>query len=120
MGPSYFHIAELKTGAKVTKVRSPDTIFFGHQVNSYSTGPGKFVMDVNKQDGMFFNRYSLDVVRSKEKRDAWPTTAVDGVKPGYQAVTRYEIDIDANTVTSRPLFGRSSQENINEHDLFRL
>jgi len=36
-------------------------------------------------------------------------------------VTRYELNLIDDTVTSKPLFGRGPQENIfNEHDLFHL
>jgi len=118
---SRFHVAPLEFGAKAVEIESPDPFFFGHQVNTYSNGPGKFVMDINMQDSIFFDRYSLDVQRDKTRRDTWPTTAVNGVKPGYQTVTRYEIDVEKKTATSKPLFGRVSAENIyNEHDLFRL
>jgi len=118
---SRFYIAPLQFGAKAIEIDAPDQIFFGHSVNSYSTESGKFVIDINKQQNIFFDRYSIDVVKDKAKRDAWPTTASGGVLPGYQTVTRYTIDINEKTVSSEPLFGTEVEENIfNEHDLFRL
>jgi len=121
--PARFYIAPLQFGAKAIEITAPDKekIFFGHQVNSYSTESGKFVIDINKQHNIFFDRYDVAVIKDKAKRDAWPTTAADGVLPGYQTVTRYTIDVNSKTVTSAPLFGAEPEENIlNEHDLFRL
>merc|ERR1712176_140099 len=63
----------------------------------------------------------MGCMKDKKCRDAWPTTASDGVVPGYQTVTRYTIDINAKTATSEPLFGHSVEENIyNEFDLFKM
>lgn len=120
--PSRFYVAPLQFGAKAVEIDAPDKIFFGHQVNSFSTESGKYVIDINKQHNIFFDRYDMSVMRDKAKRDSWPTTAdSSGVIPGYQTVTRYTIDINAKTVTSEPLFGHEPEENIfNEHDLFRL
>jgi len=120
--PPRFYVAPLQFGAEAVEIDAPDTIFFGHQVNSYSTESGKFVMDINKQHSIFFNRYDMSVIKDKAKRDAWPTTAdSSGVIPGYQTVTRYTIDVNSKTVTSEPLFGQQPEENsLNEHDLFRL
>lgn len=119
--PARFYIAPLQPGAKTVEFESPDKIFFGHVVNSFSPAPGKFVLDINKQHNIFFDRYSLNVQRSKQLRDAWPTTAVDGVKPGYETVYRYEFDLASKEISSKPLFGRDPDANVfNEHDLFRL
>lgn len=116
-----FYVAPLEFGATAVGIDAPDDIFFGHQVNSFSRGAGKLVIDVNKQNNIFFDRYSLDVQLNKTLRDTWTTTEADGVKPGYQTVTRYEIDVNSKTVTSSPLFGHLPVENIfNEHDLFKL
>jgi carotenoid cleavage dioxygenase-like enzyme len=118
---SSFHVAPLEFGAEPIEIESPDQFFFGHTVNTYANGFGKFVMDINIQNNIFFDRYSLDVLFDKTRRDAWTMTEKDGVKPGYQTVTRYYIDMFEKTVTSKPLFGRAPEENIyNEHDLFRL
>lgn len=120
-GQARFYIAPLEKDGKVVEVDAPDTLFFGHVVNSYCPSSGKFVVDVDKQHGLFFDRYSLDVQRDKSRRDAWPLTENNGHKPGYQAVTRYEIDINSKVVTSTPLFGKQPEDNIeNEHDLFAL
>lgn len=116
-----FYVAPLEPGAKAIELDAPDKIFFGHVVNSYSPAHGQFIIDINKQHNIFFDRYSLDVQRDKAKRDSWPTTAVDGVKPGYQTVTRYHLDTLNKTVTSEPLFGHEVEVNVfNEHDLFKL
>merc|ERR1712137_185936 len=119
--PVRFYVAPLQFGAEAIEIEAPESFFFGHVVNSYSPKSGNFVIDVNMEHNIFFDRYSLAVQRSKALRDAWPTTAVDGVAPGYATVTRFVIDVEQKTVTSKPLFGRKPEENIfNEHDLFKL
>jgi len=119
--PAKFFVAPLQFGAEAIEMDAPDTIYFGHQVNSFSTEPGKYVIDLNKQHNIFFDRYDIGCIKDKSCRDSWPTTAVDGVLPGYQTITRYTLDTNAKTVTSEPLFGHPVEENIfNEFDLFKL
>jgi carotenoid cleavage dioxygenase-like enzyme len=116
-----FYVAPLKANAESVAFDAP-RFFFGHQVNAFSRGDGKYAIDVNMQNSIFFDRYSLNVQRDKALRDEWPTTALaDGTRPGYMTVVRYELDVKAKTVTQSPLFGHESADNIwNEHDLFKI
>lgn len=114
--PTRFFIAPLTPGAEAVEIDHP-AFYFGHFVNTYSPAPGKLVADINIEDDTFFDRYSLDVQRTKALRDAWPATAGHG----YETTTRFEFDLLAKTVASAPLFGVPSATNIaNEHDLFKL
>jgi len=116
-----FYVAPLEFGAEAIEIDAPKPFFFGHVINSYLLEEGIYVLDVNIEDNIFFDRYSMDVQLSKYRRDSWPITAVDGVSPGYETATRFVIDTQKKTVTSKPLFGHEVAENIfNEHDLFKL
>eukprot|EP01062_Namystynia_karyoxenos_P064651 TRINITY_DN5767_c0_g1_i3.p1 TRINITY_DN5767_c0_g1~~TRINITY_DN5767_c0_g1_i3.p1 ORF type:complete len:583 (+),score=210.90 TRINITY_DN5767_c0_g1_i3:87-1751(+) len=120
-----FLVAPITQGAAGMEVDSGRTFFFGHVVNSWLSADGKQVFtDINMQDAIFFDRYSLNVQRSKQLRDAWPTAAAKGTTTphGYQTVTRYTIDLATQKlVAAEPVFGVPSAQNIqNEHDLFRL
>eukprot|EP01062_Namystynia_karyoxenos_P064650 TRINITY_DN5767_c0_g1_i2.p1 TRINITY_DN5767_c0_g1~~TRINITY_DN5767_c0_g1_i2.p1 ORF type:complete len:578 (+),score=210.79 TRINITY_DN5767_c0_g1_i2:71-1735(+) len=120
-----FLIAPLTQGAEGTVVDSGKTFFFGHVVNSWLSADGKQILtDINMQDAIFFDRYSLNVQRSKQLRDAWPTATSSGttLPHGYQTVTRYTVDLATQKlVSAEPVFGVPSAQNIqNEHDLFRL
>eukprot|EP01062_Namystynia_karyoxenos_P064649 TRINITY_DN5767_c0_g1_i1.p1 TRINITY_DN5767_c0_g1~~TRINITY_DN5767_c0_g1_i1.p1 ORF type:complete len:595 (+),score=124.23 TRINITY_DN5767_c0_g1_i1:87-1787(+) len=91
-----FLVAPITQGAAGMEVDSGRTFFFGHVVNSWLSADGKQVFtDINMQDAIFFDRYSLNVQRSKQLRDAWPTAAAKGTTTphGYQTVTRYTIDL---------------------------
>jgi len=114
------YVAPVKAGAKAMAFTVPK-FYFGHVVNTFSDGNGKFTIDINTQDDIFFDRYSLDVQRNKTRRDSWPTTVTSNGKPGYETVTRYVLDTKTNSATHSPLFGVESQRNIfNEHDLFKI
>lgn len=77
-----------------------DPFFFGHFLNTFSPGPGKITFDLDHQSQIFFDRFSFDVQGSKSKRDNWASEHGNA----YSTPTRYEVDIEARTVTSKPLF----------------
>jgi len=111
-GNTRFHVSAVEGGTPTT-IEGP-RFFFGHVVNSFSRGDGKFAIDVNAQDQIFFDRYSLDVQRNKTRRDEWPA------KNGYMAIMRYELDTTARTATQTPLFSPSATNVAHEFDLFKL
>ena len=119
------HVGPLKKGGdkEVVTFEVP-RFFFGHVVNSFSRGNGKFVIDVNVQNDIFFDRYSLDIQRNKTRRDSWPMvdTSKDGSKPGWMSIMRIELDTVTKTVLGQSyLFGNAPDQNMEfEHDLFKL
>jgi len=109
-----FYVTPVEKGATPVEIDA-DPFFFGHFVNSYEVGDGVFVADIAMQDNAFFDRYSLDVVRNKTRRDNWAN------EKGYVTIVRYELNTTAKTVKSTPLWGKESMKNIDhEFDLFRL
>jgi len=116
------HVAPLKKGAdkEVVTFEVP-RFFFGHTVNSFSRGDGKFVVDVNMQNDLFFDRYSLNILRNKTLRDAWPMDALGGTKPGWQTIMRIELDTTTKTLSQSYLYGNAPDQNMEfEQDLFKL
>merc|ERR1719424_462788 len=123
-GNCLIHVGPLKKGGdkEVVTFEVP-RFFFGHIVNSFSRGNGTFVIDVNMQNDIFFDRYSLDVQRNKTLRDSWPTidNNKDGLYPGWQTVMRIELDTNTGAIFQRYLFGNAPKDNMAfEHDLFKL
>jgi len=95
------HLLPMNTasGKKVVSIEH-DPFFFGHFLNTFSSGPGKVTFDLDHQSQIFFDRFSFDVQTSKSKRDNWAAEHGNA----YSTPTRYEVDIEAGTVTSKPLF----------------
>jgi carotenoid cleavage dioxygenase-like enzyme len=87
------------SGKKTVSIET-DPFFFGHFLNTFSPGPGKITFDLDRQEQIFFDRFSFDVQRNKSKRDSWAAEHGDA----YSTPTRYEVDVEAGTVTSKPLF----------------
>eukprot|EP00756_Hemistasia_phaeocysticola_P030672 Hpha_TRINITY_DN16303_c2_g4::TRINITY_DN16303_c2_g4_i2::g.61791::m.61791 len=112
--PTKFYVTPVEKGAEAVELVG-ETFFFGHFVNSWDAGDGVFVADINMQDNIFIDRYSINVVKNKTLRDAWPA------EMGYETVVRYELNTTAKTVKATPLWGQPSMKNIGaEFDLFRL
>uniref|UniRef100_A0A7S2IVR4 Carotenoid oxygenase n=1 Tax=Haptolina brevifila TaxID=156173 RepID=A0A7S2IVR4_9EUKA len=108
-----FHVTPVTGGGEPITIEGP-RFFFGHVVNTFSRGDGKYTIDVNAQDQIFFDRYSLDVLRNKTRRDEWPA------RNGYMAIMRYELDTTARTLSVKPLFSTSATNIAHELDLFKL
>merc|ERR1712000_527802 len=77
-----------------------DRFFFGHFLNTWSPGPGKITFDLNRQAQIFFDRFTFEVQGNKAKRDSWAEEHGNA----YSTPTRYEVDLETRTVTSRQLF----------------
>lgn len=122
-GNARFFVAPLEFGATAVEIQSEELLFFGHILNTYSPAPGKFVIDINKQNANFFGRFSLENLRNKDNRDSWTTVpGIHGRQPGHMTPTRYEIDVPSKTVSSgKPFFGHDPLHNVMfEQDLYKL
>merc|ERR1712190_69954 len=56
--------------------------------------------DLNRQQEIFFARYNLNIQLNKTKRDNWAQEHSDA----YSTLTRYEVDLEAGTVSEHKLF----------------
>jgi len=121
---NFIHVAPVhKDGDKHKVTFKLPRFFFGHVLNSFARNSHSFVIDVNMQNDIFFDRYSLDVQRNKTLRDSWPTidNNKDGLYPGWQTVMRIELDTNTGAIYQRYLFGNAPKDNMAfEHDLFKL
>jgi len=82
------------------KLIEVDPFFFGHFLNTYSPGPGKIVFDIDYQSQIFFDRFSFEIQSDKSKRDSWAAEHGNA----YSTPRRYEIDVEAGTISSKTLF----------------
>ena len=106
---------------KQYKAMEIDTVYFGHFLNTFSTGPGKITFDLDHQSQIFFDRFAMNVQGNKGKRDSWAAEHGDA----YSTPTRYEVDVEAGTVSSHPLFPNprtqcAPNSKWCEFDLFKL
>jgi len=98
-----------------------DRFFFGHFLNTWSPAPGKIAFDVNYQSQIFFDRYAFDVQSDKTQRDTWAERHGDA----YDTPTRYELDLETKSFTSKKLFPNPATQcqpgaKWCEFDLYRL
>jgi carotenoid cleavage dioxygenase-like enzyme len=118
---SQIHLVPLDGGISVPLKIEHDPFYFGHFLNTFSTGPGKITFDLDRQSEVFFDRFAFEIQQDKTKRDTWAETHGNA----YSTPTRYEVDVDAGTVSSRPLFADpktqcASNSKWCEFDLFKL
>jgi len=101
-GNSHVHLLPLDNGQSGKKSVSIelDRFFFGHFANTFSPGPGKITFDLDRQQEIFFARFNMNVQQDKAKRDAW----ADEHHDAYSTLTRYEVDLETETVKQTKLF----------------
>lgn len=90
---------DASSGKKVVSI-DQDPFYFGHFLNTFSAEAGKITFDIDVEQQVFFDRFSFAVQRNKSSRDNWAAEHGDA----YSTPTRYEVDIEAGTVTSKQLF----------------
>jgi len=87
------------TGKKQVSIEM-DPFFFGHFANTFSSGAGKITFDLGRQQEIFFDRFNLPTQLNKTARDNWAPDHDDA----YSTLTRYEVDLNAETITEKKLF----------------
>jgi len=93
--------------------------FFGHFLNSWHSGEKEVSFDLDRQETIFFDRFSMAVQTNKTARDEWAAVHQNA----YSTPTRYTVDLTTGDVKETTLFPKLSQclsKTWCEMDLFKL